>query len=149
MGVLTDLADAITAELNDASRSWNGQFHAERMNIPVIKRENTTYLSVIVTPLDKTTTTITRGKTQDVCRYLLGFQRQLHTGDNDETDPLISLVEDVQEYFDQGIQLATFAAACEQADVGTDAETPWMATTDNEGLMLFTAVLRLTFRKWR
>lgn len=146
MAVLIPLADAIVTELNDAARSWFGTFTAVRLNVPKISREDSATLQVIVTPLDKTSVTITRGKTQDVCRYLVGFQKQLANGANAETDPLIAIVETVQAYFDQGAVLGSYAAVCEQADLGTDSETPWMALTDNNELLLFTAVLRLTFR---
>lgn len=150
MAVLTAVADSIVAELNDPARSWFGQFIAVRMNVPVLNREATKDISVIVTPISRTTTKVNRRVIQDVCGFQIGIQRALQDGDNEETDPLILLGETIQAYLDQGLGLATMpAVSCEATSFGANDETPWLAVRDVEGLMLYTGVIGLTFRVMR
>lgn len=150
MAVLTTLADAVTAELNATSRTWSGRFSAERMNVPILKREQAKYISGIVTPISRTTTKLNRGVIQDVCVLQIGIQQTLQDGDNDETDVLIALGEEIQAYFDQGLGLAAMpAASCEDTSFGANDENPWLSVRDIEGLMLYTGVIGLTFRVMR
>lgn len=150
MAVLTEVADAIVDELNDAARIWANQFTAVRLNVPILKREATKNVSVIVTPISRTTTKLNRGVIQDVCGFQIGIQKALQDGDNEETDPLILLGETIQAYFDQGMGLAAMpAVSCENTSFGTNDENPWLAVRDVEGLMLYTGVIGLTFRVMR
>jgi len=150
MPSLTDIADAIVGELNDAARSWSNEFTASRLNVPIVKREEINQLSVIVTPISRTTTRINRKIIQDVCRFQIGIQQALVTGENDETDPLIELGETIQAWFDQGIGLESMPqTACEETQFGTSDESPWLSVRDIEGLMIYTGVIGLTFRVMR
>lgn len=146
MAVLTAVADALTAELNDAARSWRGQLMAVRMNVPIVNREAAQNVIVIVTPISRTTTRLGRGVIQDVVRCQIGIQKVLEIGENAETDPLIQLGETIQAYLDIGAKLGTMNTSPEETSFGTNDENPWLSVRDVDNLLLYTGVIGVTFR---
>lgn len=145
MSILADIADAITSEIN--AQSWSLDFIATRQNAVRLRREQACDVSVTVTPNEKTSETITRNKTRDICTFYVGIQKALTSDDNSQTDELIDLGEEIQEYFDQGLPLTDYpTTVCEATSFGADTDTPWMNVQDQDQLLLYTGVVRLTFR---
>lgn len=143
--VLTDIADAVRDELNSSSRTWSQAFVAVRQNIPRVSRENLTKLSVIVAPKSRLSTPFMRTKSRNEYEIAIGVQKALSSDANEQSDPLVALCESIAEYFDNGLTLANYAAACTSAVYGAGDESPWMAVTDSEQMLLFTGVIVLTF----
>lgn len=148
MAVLTTVADAIMNTIN--AQTWSQSFRAVRQNVPRLSREDAAALHVTVTPQGKESETITRAKTRDLCRFYVAIQKGLKSGDNCETDALVALGEEIQAYFDTGAPLTGMATVvCEETAFGSDSETPWLGVQDQDEMMLYTGIIRLTFRVHR
>lgn len=115
--VMTDIADAITAELNAAS--WDLAFTAVRRNLLEVELPDLSTLTVLVVPRTR--------EAEDAAR---GFMRHTHGTDigilqrfeqltvataNAVTDPLFALAEDIQDHLDDatlpGYASAKYAGA--------------------------------------
>lgn len=104
------IVDAIVSELNDAARSWMGQFTAVRTWLPVYEITALTALKCTVVPGDVTYEKISRTP-KERCRYqvMVGFARKEDvTAATTSMDALDKMVQDVHDFFRDGHYLATF-----------------------------------------
>jgi hypothetical protein len=146
--ILLQVADAVVSELN--SQVWSQTFTAVRQNVPRIARESATNLSVIVTPTSRETAQFSRSAVSGLHKISVGIQKGLTGDTNAETDALVTLGEELAEYFDDGRKLATLSSAvCVQTEFGAGAESQWLSLQDQERFLLYTGVVVLTFRVFR
>ena len=142
MAAITDVADAIVAELNAAPFSL--PFTATRTYLPRYKLEDMKELHVTVVPKADTILPGDRAKSRHDFQIDVAVQKKLVTGDNGEIDPLMSLTEEIADYF-RGKRLALFTSAVWGA---TDAGVIY-APEHLEQLGQFTSVVTFTFRVMR
>ena len=142
MAAITDVAEAIVAELNAASFSL--AFTARRAYLPRYKLEDMEELHVTVVPKADTMLPGDRGKSRHDFQMDVAVQKKLVTGENGEIDPLMSLTEEIADYF-RAKRLALFASAVWGQ---TDARAIY-APEHLEQLGQFTSVVTFTFRVMR
>lgn len=141
---MIEIADAVKDELN--AQAWTQSFLAERMNIVRLKAEEAERLHVTVTPQSRTSSAITRTQREYTIVVYVGIQTSLGGTQNEESDPLIALGEEIDAYFANGRRLGTYpAAACVQSAFGAGDDSPWMAVRDENELMIYKGVVQLTF----
>lgn len=143
--VLADIADAVVEELN--SQAWSQTFRAVRKNIPRHKREEMSNLHVTVSPKSMSTTPVTRSNFYRNIEVYVGIEKGLAGDTNGESDDLISLGEEIADYFANGRSLATYdGAPCVSSVFGNGDGSPWMdIKKDNEDL-LYRGVVVLEFQ---
>ena len=113
MAELTDIADAVVAELN--AEDWDLDFTAVRRNLPWFDGPPTD-LQVVVVPRGREKTLHSRSENEVVYTIEIGVRRQLtglkagQAASNTDTDPLIGLLQDIDDHFDAA-QLAGYTAA--------------------------------------
>ena len=140
MSILTDIADALVAELN--AGNFSQEFTACRHNLASFDLKDMKDLHVTVVPKGMEMTTAGRGLAQDDVQIDVAVQKKLTAADNNEIDELMGLVE----------QIAEFVRA-----KGKFADAAWVRTEnvpiysqEHLGeLRQFTSVLTLTFRVMR
>ncbi len=145
MSLITDIADAVTAELNAAPPGSFGEaFTAQRRVLPVHELEDLAELKVTVVPKRVEITGSTRSTSQYEIAVDIGIQRKLSPGNTDldtEVATLGTLVDQIAEYLRRR-PLAGFPWAS------------WVSVTNDpvyapEHLLdqrVFTSVLTVTYR---
>ncbi len=147
MSTLTDIADAVTAELN--AETWSQSFTAVRMNVPRHKRDEMQNMLVTVAPKSRTTTRATRGQSYKNIEVFVGIEKglTLESDLNTESDPLIQLGEDIAEYFENGRSLATYPGApCVSVKFGSGDEAPWLNAKEENEYVLYSGIIVLEFQ---
>ena len=142
MAAITDVADAILAELNAAAFSL--PFTATRSYLPRYKLEDMETLHVTVVPNKDTVLPGDRGKSRHDYELDVAVQKKLTTADNAEIDPLVTLTEEIADYF-RGKRLALLPSAV----WGTTAVRAIYAPEHLVELGQFTSLLTFTFRVMR
>ena len=142
MPVITDIADAIVAELNAATFSQS--VAAERHYLPQFELKEMQTLHVTVVPKTVVLASSDRSRSQRDYSIDMAVQKRLETGDNAELDPLLALVEQIADHF-RGRRLASFPDA---AWLKTE-QTVLYAPEHIDELRQFTSVLTLTYRVLR
>jgi hypothetical protein len=143
MPVITDIADAVTAELNGldpqsplaAVRSAK----APEFELPDMKT-----LRVTVVPRGWESQTATRAAAQCDYQIDIGVQKKLAAGDNPEIDGLLGLVERIADHF----RTHRLTAMPNAVWVGCE-NSPLYSPEHMKELRQFTGVLTLTFRVLR
>jgi len=142
MSAITAIADAMVAELNAAA--WGLPFTATRTYLPRYKLEDMDTLHVTVVPKTDTVLAGDRGKSRHDYQLDVAVQKKLEAADNAEIDPLVTLTEEIADYF-RGKRLALLPSAV----WGT---TEVRAIYDPEHLVelgQFTSLVTFTFRVMR
>jgi len=139
--LLTPLADAIVADLNDS-----GLFTtlAVRSNVPQAKREDLSALLVIVTPVRKVSESITRAKKKYTIDCYVLLQKGLTNDSNLATDDLIEIGEAITTRYDHGktLTVGSLKANCVGAVFGADEDTSFLSVARRqESLEYFGAIL--------
>ena len=142
MAAITDIADAVVAKLNAAS--FAQEFTAERHYRPVFDLPEMGTLHVTVVPQGMALGPAGRGCNQYDYRIDIAVQQKFEDGDTAELDPLMSLVEQIADYF-RLQRLDGYPAA---AWIKTEND-PIYAVDHMEQNRVFTSVLTLTFRVMR
>lgn len=147
--LLAQVADAVTSELNSDGRSWSQLFVAKRMNAPKIKLSELANLHVFVTPLSRTRSPLTRTKSEYRIEVMIGIQKGIATPEDAEdvqTDTLIKLGEEIDEYFAPGLKLTDLpTVSCIGSQYGAGDDSSWMSLKAENELQLFTGIVKLTF----
>ena len=139
MAVVTDVADAIVAELNAATLSL--PLTAARHYVPSFELQEMQDLHVTVVPKAVAITKSDRShNTQDI-QIDVAVQKKFATGDAAEIDPLLTLVEEIADFF-RLRRLDSYPAA---HWIKTEHK-PIYAQDHWDELRQFTSVLTLTFR---
>ncbi|HEX7010619.1 MAG TPA: hypothetical protein VF184_11590 [Phycisphaeraceae bacterium] len=145
MSLITDIADAVAAELNAApAGTFDPSFTAQRRVLPVFDLAELAELKVTVVPKSVQVTGSTRATSQYDITIDIGVQQKLAPGNHDvdaEVAALGALVDQIAEYLRRR-PLAGFPGAA------------WVSTTNEpvyspEHLLeqrVFTSVLSVTYR---
>ncbi len=139
MAGITEIADAVAAELN--AGSFSQAFTAERRYRPVFDLPEMGTLHVTVVPQGMTIETAGRGRNQQDYRIDIAIQKKFENGDAAELDPLMALVEQIADHF----RFRRLEGLPEAVWVKTE-NAPIYAAEHMEQNRVFTSVLTLTFR---
>ena len=142
MSLVIDIADAVTDELN--AGSFGQTFIAERLYRPEFDLAEFKTLRVTVVPKGLSTSGLSRGQNQYDVSVDVAVQKKLTTEDDAEIDPLMSLVEELADFF----RLRRLAGSPGAAWLKTE-NAPVYAPEHLETKKLFTSVLTFTFRLGR
>ena len=97
MSVITNVADAIAAELNAAALSL--PLTAERHYVPSFALKEMKDLHVSVVPKGVVITKADRSRNTHDVQLDVAVQKKFDNGTNTEIDPLIALVEEIADLF--------------------------------------------------
>ena len=143
MPVITDIADAVTAELNGLDpQTPLGAVRSTKA--PEFELADMKTLRVTVVPRGWDIQTATRAAAQCDYQIDVGVQQKCETCDNAELDALLALVERIADHF-RGQRLTAMPNA---VWVKTE-NTPLYSPEHMKDLRQFTSVLTLTFRVLR
>ena len=144
MSTITDIADAVVAELNGATEGTFGEaFTAQRLNLPEFDLKDMATLRVSVVPKGVQIAAASRLASQHDWQIDVGVQKKLSAdgADQAEQDDLIALVEQIAAFLARR-SLAAFPAA-----VWVKTELPTLYAPEHlRELRQFTSVLTLTYR---
>ena len=139
MSVMTDVADAIVAELNAVTLSQ--PVAAVRSYLPQYKLSEMQNLHVTVVPKGIVLANPDRSRSQADYSFDVAVQKKFSTGSNEELDVLTDLVQDIVSFF-RNKRLDSFPNA-----VWMKTELPLLYSPDHmDQLRQFTSVLTLTYR---
>jgi len=141
--VITDIADAVTAELNGLD-PVTPLAAVRSTKPPEFELADMKTLHVTVVPKGWDSQTATRAAAQCDYQIDIGVQKKCDTGDNAELDGLLALVERIADHF----RAQRLAAMPNAVWVKTE-NTPLYAPEHMKELRQFTSVLTLTFRVLR
>jgi hypothetical protein len=140
MSVITDVADAIVAELNAAELGQT--IHAVRAYLPQYKLSEMQNLHVTVVPKGIVLANPDRSRSQSDYSIDVAVQKKFSTGSNAELDSLLELVQEIIQLFRTKQRLDSFPNA-----FWLKTEVPVLYAPEHmEQLRQFTCVLTLTYR---
>lgn len=142
MPLVTDIADAVVAELN--SGGFSSPFEAERRYLPLFDLEAMEELHVTVVPKGVVVARGARGANAFDVSVDVAVQRKVDAKDESTVDPLVVLVEEIGDRFRRK-RLDSFPDAIW---TGTTHE-PVYAVEHLERMSQFTSVMTLAFRVYR
>jgi len=138
MSVITEIADAVVAELN--AGSFSQPFAAERHYLPVFELDDIKNLRVTVVPKGVAIQATGRNSNQHDVEIDIAVQKKLTKTDPAEIDPLMALVEEIADRF----RFKRFASP-DAVWIRTQNE-PAYAQEHLDQFRVFTSLLTLTFR---
>ena len=139
MSIITDVAQAVTDELNGAT--FSQPFTAERQYLPVFELPDMKVLHVTVAPRGIAISALDRGRCQHDVQIDIAVQKKITTDTPAEIDPLMALVQEIADFFKLR-QLVSLPAA---VWIKTE-NAPIYALEHLQELRQFTSVLTLTFK---
>ncbi len=139
MPLITNVADAVVAELN--STTFSQPLQAERHYLPRRELGELKTLAVSVVPSHLSVQAASRGQVQRDVAIDIAVQQKLPQETSASLDPLLALAEEIAAHF-QGKRLDSYPDAIW---VKTEFQ-PIYAPEHIEQLRAFTSVCRLTFR---
>ncbi|MFB3894445.1 MAG: hypothetical protein ACE15C_20785 [Phycisphaerae bacterium] len=143
MPVITDIADAVAAELN--GNDFGTPLAAVRSTKPPeFELADMKDLRVTVVPRGWDSQTATRAAAQCDYQIDIGVQKKVASGDNPELDALVGLVERIADHFRTHRLTAMPSAVWVRNE-----NVPLYAPEHMKELRQFTSVLTLTFRVLR
>ena len=139
MSTIIQIADAVVAELNAATLSQ--PLTATRHYVPSFELKDMNELRVSVVPKGMVVSPLDRSRNTNDIQIDVAVQKKFETGDAAEIDPLMTLVEEIADFF-RLRRLDSFPGA------------HWIKTEHNpiyaqdhwEEMRQFTSVVTLTFR---
>lgn len=139
MAIITDIADAVAAEINGGT--YSQPVEAQREYLPVFDLADMQTLHVTVVP--KGVTTLPGGRAHHQHDYAIdvAVQQKLEQCTNEEIDPLMALVDEIADAF-RFKRLASYPNAMW---LKTEND-PVYAQDHLQELRQFTSVLTFTFR---
>ena len=145
MSTITDIADAVVAELNGSAGPKFGSppagLNAQRSYRPAFDLKDMKDLHVTVVPKGVELSSASRSLVQTDVQIDIGVQKKLVTADAAEIDPLMSLAEEIADFF-RTHRLTTVPSAMW---VNTQ-NSPIFAPEHLAELRQFTSVITLTYR---
>lgn len=136
------LADAIVAELNDAT--FGQAFTATRAYRPFYELSDMETLRVTVVSATFDASTLTRAGDREECGVDIAVQKKVNVDDTDAVDPLMNLLEEIGLHFRRKTMATTRPATCVRRETIKGAEAGY-APEHIETLRQFTGIMRLTF----
>jgi hypothetical protein len=148
VSVITDIADAVVAELNVAAAALiPGGFVAERHYRPVVDLRDLADLKVTVVPRGIVITPANRAGNQHDVQIDVAVQQKVNDADQASLDALMTLVERIGQFFSRR-RLSGLPGAGAGAAVWTKTENkPIYSAEHLEQFRTFTSVVTFTF-KW-
>lgn len=148
MSLVTDIADAVAAEINAAASGTFGQtFTAVRKVVPAYELDELTDLKVTVVPKAVEITRATRSDSQYEITVDIGIQKKLPSGSessDEQVETLGTLVDQIAEYLcRRPLAEAPFAS---WVNISND---PIYAPEHLTDQRVFTSVLTVTYRVMR
>ena len=142
MAVITDIAEAVVAEIN--AGTYSQPITAQRAYLPVFDLEDMQDLQVTVVP--KSLTTLPGGRAHNQHDYAIdvAVQQKLQTTDDAEIDDLMTLVDEIADQL-RFKRLTSFPNA---VWLKTENE-PVYAQEHLQEMRQFTSILTFTFRLMR
>lgn len=142
MAVITDIADAVAAEIN--AGSFSQPVSATREYLPAFELADMQTLRVTVVP--KSVTTLPGGRAHNQYDYAIdvAVQKKLDAADNTEIDDLMTLVDELADHL-RFKRLTDYPNA---AWLKTENQ-PVYAQEHLQELRQFTSILTFTFRVMR
>ena len=142
MSLVTDIADAVAAELNAAVEgTFSEDFTAQRLVLPEFDLADLAALKVSVVPKAVTITGATRAACQYEIVVDIGVQKKLGKDLDSEVATLGTFVDEVADYLRQrALNQAAYAAWV------STANEPVYAPEHLAGDRVFTSVLTVTYR---
>ena len=145
MAVITDIADAVVAQLN--ATEFSQSFKANRSYLPRFDLAEMKDLHVTVVPKGVVILPGTRAHNQHDFQIDVAVQKKLATGADEEIDALMTLVDEIADHFRMK-RLEGFEGF--PSAVWTKTEhAPIYAQEHLEQLGQFTSVMTLTFQVMR
>ena len=142
MAVITDIADAVAAEIN--AGSFSQPVSATREYLPAFELADMQQLRVTVVPKSLTTLPGGRAHNQHDFAIDVAVQKKLDTADNSEIDDLMTLVDELADHL-RFKRLTDYPNA-----VWLKTENqPVYAQEHLQELRQFTSILTFTFRVMR
>ena len=138
---ITQLADAIVADLND--HTFSQAFQAQRTYLPRWKLEELSTIRVSVVPKDDVGERASRTQWQEDYQVDVAIQQKLGANESEQMDALILLGQELADFFKSRNptgNLATLIAV---------AFAPLFDPEHFENHKTLTTVINLTFRGWR
>jgi hypothetical protein len=139
MPLVTEIADAVTAELN--GHVFNLPFTAERHYLPVFELPEMKTLHVTVVPKGLTVTQIARNTAAYDAQIDVAIQKKFDASDATELDPLLALTEEIAEFF----RFKTLTGTLRACWIKTEHPALY-APEHMDQLRQFTSLITLTFR---
>ncbi len=139
MGVISDIAESVKEALDGGT--FSQPVTAERHYLPIYDLQDMQNLHVTVVPKGVLVQAGGRSQNQHDYQIDVAVQKKLATGDNDEIDPLLTLVDEIADYF----RLKRLDSFPNAMWVKTE-NAPVYAVEHLDQLAQFTSVLTLTFR---
>ena len=142
MAIISDIAEAVKESLNAAT--FSQPVNAQRHYLPLFDLQDMHNLHVTVVPKGLIIQPGGRAHNQHDYQIDVAVQKKLTTGDNQEIDPLLSLVDEIADHF-RFKRLDSFPNAMW---IKTE-NVPVYAVEHLDQLAQFTSVLTFTFRVMR
>ena len=139
MSVVTDIADALVAELN--GREFAQPFTAQRLYVPRFELSEMATLHVTVVPKGVVLESAGRGLRQTDVTIDMAVQQRFETDETVELDGLMNLVGEIVEFL-HGLRLTDYPSAIWLKT----ANEPIFAPEHMEQYRQFTSVITLTYR---
>lgn len=142
MPLVTDVADAVAAELN--GHAFTQPFTAKREYVPLFELPEMKTLHVTIVPKGMTVAQIARDRCTYDVQVDVAAQKKFDVGDSAELDPLLGLAEEIADFF----RFKTLPGPLGAAWTKTE-HTALYGPEHMDRLRQFTSVLTLTFRVMR
>jgi hypothetical protein len=142
VAVITDIAEAVKNELNDGE--FSQKFKAVRTYQPVYELPEMKTLHVTVVPKAIEMEGAARSLVQHDYQIDVAVQKKFDTGETVELDPLMTLVEEIIDFFRLRRLKTVSNAICVNA-----SNEPVYSQEHMEQFRQFTGVITLTFRVLR
>ena len=135
---ITELTNAVVAELN--AESWSQDVIVHKHYRP--RYDSTTLSNIFLTVVPRSYTIDSSSRTHVGCSYVidLAIQKKLSEESNEELDELISLVEEIANYFRDRRLAAMPNALCTKIE-----NEPIYALEHLDEIRCFTSIITLTF----
>lgn len=139
MALITAIADAVVAELNEGE--FSQAFTAARHYLPQFELPEMKTLHVTVVPSGLAVASLGRGSNQHDVQIDVAVQKKLTTEGTTEVDPLMQLVEEIADFF----RLRRLKSVPGAVWVKTE-NAPIYSQEHLAEMRQFTSVLTFTFR---
>lgn len=139
MSVIVDIAEAVKNELN--GHHFSQSFTAVRTYLPVYELKDMGTLHVTVVPKSRELQLETRRDVRRDYEIDIAVQKRFSADTAAEIDPLMTLVEEITDFFVPGRMTSYPAAVCFPA-----TNNPVYSPAHMRRMRQFTSVVTLTFR---
>jgi len=139
MPLVTEVADGVVGELN--GHAFSQPFTAERTYLPVFELPELKALHVTVVPKGMAVTQVARDRAAYDVHIDVAVQKKFETGDTVELDTLMTLAEEIADFF----RFKTLSGPIGATWFKTE-HTALYAPEHMDHYRQFTSVLTLTFR---